>query len=272
MKNTLLKKTLILLTLTAVAPMSLQALESPIKNNVYASDLSEQEHIEKWNKYNGRNPLGQDYFKKVENTKEYPYQAVGSIFIKQKTVATASVVGKNKIITNYHIAKQAENDPSKVIFRPGLTTDENGVFQRPFGEFTAKSIEEAPFGAGLELAIITLNPNEEGKEIGEVVKPLELGNANAVEPRQKLSLIGYPNEHVQNKMFNQEIEVLSTKNGLKYFGYTESGNSGSPILDGDNSIVGIHVGKSGFDDKRKFLIGTLFDGNLPKLLKEKLNK
>lgn len=270
MKSNIIKKSLVLLTLATMAPLSLQTFETPIHKSALASELTKEEHQKKWDKYNKGNPLNQEYFSKVTDTTVSPYQSIGSIFVKGKTKATASVVGKNKIITNYHIAKQADNDPSKIIFRPGLTKDEDNQLKIPFGEFTAKSIEEAPFGAGVDLAIITLNPNNEGQEIGEVVKPLEFGNGDFVDPHQKLNLIGYPDGHVQNTMIKHEIEVHSTSQGLKYFGYTEGGNSGSPILDEDNTIVGMHVGKSGIQDKGSILSGVLFSKNLTRDLKEKL--
>lgn len=261
-----------ILTLATVAPMSLQAFDTPIKQNVFASELSKEEHQEKWNKYYKNNSLllPEGYFSKVQDTTQSPYQSVGSIFVKGKTLATASVVGKNKIITNYHIARQAENDPSKIIFRPGQTKDDQGNVKNPFGEFEAKSIEEAPFGQGTDLAIVTLKPNKEGKEVGDVVKPLTFGNGDAVGQNQVLHLVGFPYNTVQHTMYKQRIEVHSTQGALKYFGYTEVGNSGSPIFDDNNEIIGIHIGKSMIEGKGNILIGKLFDNAFAEKLKEKL--
>ncbi|AJC95797.1 serine protease [Staphylococcus hyicus] len=272
MNKTLLKKTLVLLTLATVAPMSLQALETPIKNNIYASELSKEEHIEKWNSYNKQSPLGQSYFSKVNDTTQTPYQAVGSLFIKNKPMlATGFVVSQNKIITNYHVAREAKNNPENVKFRPGLTKNSEGKVELPFGEFEAETIDEAPFGAGIDIAIIKLKPNKDGKNIGEVVEPLKFGNAEAVGPHQVLRVVGYPNNTTQFSMYSQKIEVHSTKQGLKYFGYTEEGNSGSPILDDENNLVGIHAGRGGFDDGTEILVGHRFEKSLLKELKQKIN-
>ncbi|WP_157950631.1 trypsin-like serine peptidase [Staphylococcus agnetis] len=272
MKINMIKKGFIILTLAAVTPITLQSYDTPLTKYTFANELSKEEHQEKWDKYNKQNPLylPEGYFTKVSNTQESPYQSVGLITVKGVMNATASVVGKNKIITNFHVAREAKKDPSKIIFRPGTTTDDQRNLKTPYGEFQAESIDEAPFGEGVDLAIITLKPNADNKEVGEVVKPLEFGFGESLSSNQVLNLVGYPNNTVQNQMFKQRIEVHSTDQNLKYFGYTEEGNSGSPIFDDDNNLVGMHIGKSKIEGKGDILIGRLFDSKFVKILKDKL--
>nr|AAN32971.1 exfoliative toxin ExhB [Staphylococcus hyicus]ALN39179.1 ExhB [Staphylococcus hyicus] len=276
MNSNILRKTLLAISVTSLLiPATSTIINTPIENVSHASELelTKDEFQNRWDKYNKGNPLDlpQEYLSRIKDTNEYPYQSVGSIFIKGKTVATASVVGKNKIITNFHVAREAAKDPSKVLFRPGMTKEElGGEVKLPYGVFEAESIKEAPFGEGVDLAVITLKPNGEGKNIGDIVKPLEFGNGDAIDPNQSLKLIGYPYNTVQDTMHKHKIEVYSTNRGLEYFGYTEAGNSGSPILDDDNNIVGMHVGKAGIKDRGDILTGIRFDSNFMKFLKKEI--
>nr|8T3I_A Chain A, Exfoliative toxin C [Mammaliicoccus sciuri]8T3I_B Chain B, Exfoliative toxin C [Mammaliicoccus sciuri] len=211
------------------------------------SDL--KDHRDKWNKYYGVSPdqLSKDLFDKVspEQIKNSPYQSVGALFVKGEAVATGVFIGKNTVVTNHHIAKEAKNNPSKIIFSPGAHADESNTGTvLPHGTFEASEIIDAPFGTGVDISVIIFKPNAEGKSIGDVIKAADLGNSNSLKKGDTANLIGYPYDFDSKNMYRSQVEFQSTDFGLKYYGYTVPGNSGSGIFNSEGKFVGLHIGKA----------------------------
>ncbi|HHU6751519.1 TPA: hypothetical protein ACUI23_002245 [Staphylococcus pseudintermedius] len=59
-----------------------------------------------------------------------------------------------------------------------------------------------------------------------------------------ISLLGYPNHYSAFSLFSSQIEIFDV-NISQYFGYTESGHSGSGLFNLQGELVGIHIGKDG---------------------------
>lgn len=114
---------------------------SHAENKLFANTYEESEILKKREKYNAApSTLSEEVFSKVSNTMKSPYNSVGTVFIKGETIASGVLIGKNTIITNYHVSRMAKKDPTKVIFTPGSTKTEDGVYKTPYGQFVAEEI------------------------------------------------------------------------------------------------------------------------------------
>lgn len=222
----------------------------------HAESYNEEEILKKQEFFKAR-PSDLELFMKVKDTTKPPYNAVGTVFVKGKTLATGVLIGKNTIVTNYHIARQAEKNPSNIIFTPG-STREDLIVNAPYGTFEAEEINEHPYGQGLDLAIIKLKPNQDGKSAGELIQPAKIPEKIDIQARDKISLLGYPYNFSTHSLFRSQIELYDVIEG-QYFGYTEPGNSGSGIFNLNGELLGIHVGKGG---RYNLLIGEFFNRSI----------
>nr|BAA99411.1 exfoliative toxin B [Staphylococcus hyicus] len=230
-----------------------------LQPKLYASTYDENEIIKKRESFNVHpSTLSSDLFSKIENTTESPYSAVGTVFVKDGLLATGVLIGKNTIITNTHVARLAKQDPSKVSFTPGITRKGEGDYIYPYGQFAAEDINESPYGGGKDLSIIKLKPNANGKSAGDLITPAKIPDSIDLQPGDKISLLGYPNNYSNSTQYRSQIELFNIENG-EYFGYTEPGNSGSGIFNLNGELVGIHVGKGG---KYNLPIGEFFNSKL----------
>ncbi|HDJ2895446.1 TPA: exfoliative toxin D [Staphylococcus aureus] len=258
MTKNILKKLFITLSLA----IFLSPLISHAENKLFANTYEESEILKKREKYNAApSTLSEEVFSKVSNTMKSPYNSVGTVFIKGETIASGVLIGKNTIITNYHVSRMAKKDPTKVIFTPGSTKTEDGVYKTPYGQFVAEEINEHPYGQGTDLSIIKLKPNKDGKSAGDLIPPAKIADSIDLQQGDKISLLGYPYNFSTNSLYRSEIEIFNLNSG-QYFGYTESGNSGSGLFNLKGELVGIHVGKGG---KYNLPIGKFFNAEIGSL-------
>lgn len=203
-----------------------------------------QKSLKKRDSFNAP-PTDPELYSHVINNTKSLYNSVGTVFVKGETLATGVLIGKNTMITNYHISRQAKKDPSKIIFTPGQNRDVEKVeFPKPYGSFEAEEINEYPYGQGTDLSIIKLKPNDKGQSAGDLVPPAVIPDSIDVQKGDKLTLLGYPYNYSTSSLYQSQIEIFSTTNA-HYFGYTEVGNSGLGIFDLQGKLVGIHQGKGG---------------------------
>ncbi len=251
MKNTLFKK---LIFVASVFTISLP-IASGYETEVQAKEYNDSEIIKKRDSFNVP-PTDPELYSHVINNTQSPYNSVGTVFVKGKTLATGVLIGKNTMITNYHISRQAEKDPSKITFTPGQNRDVEKVeFPRPYGSFEAEEINEYPYGQGTDLSIIKLKPNDKGQSAGDLVTPAVIPDSIDVQKGDKLTLLGYPYNYSTYSLYRSQIEIFDPSIA-HYFGYTEVGNSGSGIFNLQGNLVGIHEGKGG---KYGLPSGTLFN-------------
>ncbi|WP_274541658.1 trypsin-like serine peptidase, partial [Staphylococcus felis] len=227
----------------------------------YAKDYNESEIMQKQEAFKVP-PFDSELFSKVDDTTKSPYSSVGTVFVKGQTLASGVLIGKNTVITNYHIARLANKNPSNIIFTPGSTRDEGSVeVKTPYGQFEAEDINESPYGQGTDLAIIKLKTNKNGESAGDLVPPAKIPDNIDLQSGDKINLLGYPYNYSTHTLYRSEIEIFDLESGA-YFGYTEPGNSGSGIFNLQGELVGIHVGKGG---QHNLPIGKFFNGPLGSL-------
>ncbi|HBD1268522.1 TPA: exfoliative toxin A [Staphylococcus aureus] len=273
----IISKVLLSLSLFTVGASAFVIQDELMQKNHAKAEVSAEEikkHEEKWNKYYGVNAfnLPKELFSKVDekDRQKYPYNTIGNVFVKGQTSATGVLIGKNTVLTNRHIAKFANGDPSKVSFRPSINTDDNGNTETPYGEYEVKEILQEPFGAGVDLALIRLKPDQNGVSLGDKISPAKIGTSNDLKDGDKLELIGYPFDHKVNQMHRSEIELTTLSRGLRYYGFTVPGNSGSGIFNSNGELVGIHSSKvSHLDREHQINYGVGIGNYVKHIINEK---
>lgn len=169
----------------------------------------------------------------IGNTTNGHYQSVGYISIGDN-IATGVVIDKNTVLTNKHVANLSEGN---MTFSPAAQ-NENTM---PYGTFSEKEIEVYP--GNEDLALIHLNKNKDGQSVGDVVQPATLKDASAVTKDMPITVTGYPGDKSLATMWESKGQILNTNTSeFEYNASTFGGNSGSPVFNENNEVIGIHQG------------------------------
>ncbi|HDH0858030.1 TPA: trypsin-like peptidase domain-containing protein [Staphylococcus aureus] len=231
----------------------------PFESTLQAKEYDEEEIMRLKEKFKVP-PTDKELYTHITDNTRSPYNSVGTVFVKGKTLATGVLIGKNTIITNYHISRQADKNPSNIIFTPAQNRDiEKHEFPTPYGKFEAEEIKEYPYGQGTDLSIIKLKPNEKGESAGDLVQPAKIPDSIDIQSGDRYVLLGYPYNYSSYSLYQSLIEIF---NDIQYFGYTEPGNSGSGIFNLNGELIGIHSGKGG---KYGLPLGVFFNRTISSL-------
>ncbi|RIP37156.1 serine protease [Staphylococcus gallinarum] len=171
--------------------------------------------------------------KKIENTTSGHYQSIGYINMGD-SIATGVVIGKNTVLTNKHVANASNGN---MAFSPAA----NGQDQFPFGTFTEKDVKQYPGSA--DLVVVHFNPNSKGQTVGEVVQPATLKDAATASKGDSMTVTGYPGDKPLATMWESTGKIIGNQGQeLTYDASTFGGNSGSPVFNTNNQLIGLHHG------------------------------
>lgn len=214
----------------------------PLNGNTYAAteahqstDQSAQSETAKnnTNQINTRVVLPNDDRTQIENTTSGHYQSVGYISIGDN-IATGVVIDKNTVLTNKHVANLSDGNMN---FSPAAQ-NENTM---PYGTFSEKEIEVYP--GNEDLALIHFNENKDGESVGDVVQPAILKDASKVAKDMPITVTGYPGDKSLATMWESKGQILNSNTAeFEYNASTFGGNSGSPVFNENNEVIGIHQG------------------------------
>lgn len=173
----------------------------------------------------------------IKDATKEPYQAVCFLYVNNANQGSGVVIGENTILTNRHVAGVAKNgDASKIKVNPARTSNTN--FK---GTFYGEEVKYSPDGQ--DLAIVYLKPNSDGKHIGDLVEPAKYINDPVTTVGTSIRVIGYPGDKPWATMWESKgISTTKTINRIYYNASTYGGNSGSPVFNDRNEVIGIHFG------------------------------
>ncbi len=171
----------------------------------------------------------------VKDTNVSPYKGV--VAFKD---ATGFVIGKNTIITNKHVSKDYKVG-DRITAHPNGDKGNGGIYK-------IKNISDYPDNEDISVMNVEENAVERGANgynFNENVQAFKF--AKDAKVNDKIKVIGYPLP-AQNtfKQFESSGTVKSIKdNNLNFDAYIEPGNSGSPVLNSNNEVVGVVYGGIG---------------------------
>lgn len=197
--------------------------------------------------------------KEITDATKEPYNSVVAF-----VGGTGVVVGKNTIVTNKHIAKS--ND----IFKNRVSAHHSSK-GRGGGNYDVKDIVEYP--GKEDLAIVHVHETStEGLNFNKNVSYTKF--ADGAKVKDRISVIGYPHPY-KNKyvLYESTGPVMSVEgSSIVYSAHTESGNSGSPVLNSNNELVGIHFASDVKNDDNRNAYGVYFTPEIKKFIAENIDK
>ncbi|PKE16176.1 hypothetical protein CW676_11280 [Macrococcoides caseolyticum] len=184
----------------------------------------------------------------IKDTTISPYQSIVKIktFFEDNYIeCTGSVISKNTVLTAAHCVYSGQKEtPENINIIPAQNNE-----KKPFGTYTTNvfhipSKYKQDFDYNYDIALINVNSLYNNKMIGENVQPLRIKKLKDYKGMD-IKTIGYPTDKeaqfgvTQWQHSGQSINQFENK-----FGYqldTASGQSGAPILDSYNQIIGVHT-------------------------------
>ncbi|UNT96613.1 trypsin-like peptidase domain-containing protein [Allobaculum mucilyticum] len=190
--------------------------------------------------------IGPDDRVKVPNTKIHPYSAVAWLSVEREngtyTNLTGFFISSDTVVTNAHglYNRETKSWARKVTAYPGLNdhTAYLGSAVATVAVMHPQYLNDTSVNPSYDLAVLRLN-----KSFGSNVGILPL--VTSISANQSIRLLGYPADKAVNGTRYSQYEskgfVLNVSSEVfKHNADTYGGSSGSPVLDNQNRVIGVH--------------------------------
>lgn len=168
-----------------------------------------------------------------------PYRSVCFLYINNSLKGSGVVIGKNAVLTTREVASSVVNGEAiNIKVNEGRTSkiDYNGTFY-------GNEIKYGPDNQ--DIAIVYLNTNDEGENIGDRDSIVHYTSSSVFQEDIPVKIIGYPENKPFATMWETTGNVISEKNEMIYYsGSAENENLGSPVFNEKNELIGIYSSKT----------------------------
>ncbi|MEI5992945.1 trypsin-like serine peptidase [Candidatus Enterococcus mansonii] len=172
---------------------------------------------------------------KINDTTKGRFQSVAFIDANGVT-GTGTVIGKNKVLTSYNVVENLKNNGN--LDKSFVTPGKNGE-NAPFGSFQVESVEFEE--SWRNMAILTVKPNENGQNIGEVVSAVPVTKNPAILVCNTVTMPGYDADKKGEMWESQATISYNIASNFWFNQASRDGNYGAPIFDQRGRLIGIRT-------------------------------
>ncbi|HHC9657268.1 TPA: serine protease [Staphylococcus aureus] len=199
---------------------------------------------------------------KVKDTNISPYTGVVAF-----NSATGFVVGKNTILTNKHVSKNYKVG-DRIAAHPNSDKSNGGIY-------SIKKIINYPGKEDVSVIQVEEHAIERGPKgfnFNDNVTPFKY--AAGAKAGDRIKVIGYPHPYKNKYVLHESTDPVMSVEGssIVYSAHTESENSGSPVLNSNIELVGIHFASDVKIDDNRNAYGFYFTPEIKKFIAEKIDK
>ncbi|OJG26232.1 hypothetical protein RU98_GL000734 [Enterococcus caccae] len=187
--------------------------------------------------------LGKDSRVKVTDTTQAPYLSIVYLSKGDGGFGSGTVIGKNKVLTAAHVVTSLKT--STDIRQATVSAARNGYYY-PFGSFKIESVDmhtgwTVQNNRDHDIAVVTLKPNADGKNIGDVVPIIPVNNVSSLPVGTKGKLPGYSQDK-HGELWESKGSVLSQTASRVYYDMDSvGGTSGAPVYNENNQLIAVHT-------------------------------
>lgn len=193
--------------------------------------------------------------KTVQSPIPKPYRSIGRLINHKRDIAgTAVAIDDHTLLTNNHVVEESKTRPGKRNYRPAKPQflrfkPMQTPTQTPY-TFTVRSVHMIK---GVDLAVVHTHEN-----LSDVMTPMQIASEHSIESmsfKDRIKIVGYPDPKYfesrypslakipSHQMFITQgyyLNKATTKEPQIYFNaVTRKGNSGSPMMNVNNELIGI---------------------------------
>lgn len=199
---------------------------------------------------------------KVKDTNIFPYTGVVAL-----SSATGFVVGKNTILTNKHVSKYYKVG-DRITAHPNSDKGNGGIY-------TIKKITDYPGKEDVSVIHVEERAVERGPKgfnFNDNVTPFKY--AAGAKIGERIKVIGYPEPYKNKYILHESTGPVTSINGssIVYSAHVEVGNSGSPVLNSNNELVGIHYASDANNGNNKNGYGVYFTPEIKNFIADQVEK
>lgn len=199
---------------------------------------------------------------KIKDTNIFPYTGVVAF-----NSATGFVVGKNTILTNKHVSKNYKVG-DRITAHPNSDKSNGGIY-------SIKKIINYPGKEDVSVIKVEEHAIERGPKgfnFNDNVTPFKY--ATGAKAGDRIKVIGYPHPYKNKYVLHESTGPVMSVEGsdIVYSAHTESGNSGSPVLNSNNELVGIHFASDVKNDDNRNAYGVYFTPEIKRFIAENIDK